>query len=42
MGEEMVAHRHRLRPLEMRVAGHHPARVPTRLGGKSFDHFSEG
>jgi len=41
MGEEMVAHRDRLRPLEMCVARHHPVRVPARLGGQRFDRFSE-
>jgi len=32
---------HRLRPLEMCVARHHPARVPSRLGGQRFDNFNE-
>ena len=41
VGQQMVADSHRLRALEVRIAGHHPSRVRSSLAGQGVDRLGD-
>jgi hypothetical protein len=41
VGKQVVADGDRLRALEVRVARHHPPRMPARLRGEGLDHTGD-